>query len=76
MQKKPKYSQVHLISNCILYSDYALLHEKGSKQKMLDSSYKRDKLTFSHCTTKTKAKRQIRLLRAIQNNPKFTRKKR
>lgn len=26
---------------------------------------------FARCTTKAKAKKQLRLLRAIQNNPKF-----
>jgi len=26
---------------------------------------------FAKCTTQTKAKRQLRLLRAIENNPKF-----
>ena len=32
---------------------------------------------FARCTTKTKAMKQLRLLRALQNNPKFivTRKK-
>lgn len=26
---------------------------------------------FARCTTKAKAKKQLRLLRALQNNPKF-----
>lgn len=31
-----------------------------------------DKKVFAKCTTKEKAKRQINLLRAIQNNKNFT----
>ena len=31
---------------------------------------------FARCTTKAKAKKQLRLLRALQNNPKFRAKSR
>ena len=32
---------------------------------------RKTKRVFAKCTTKTRAKKQLRLLRAIQNNPKF-----
>ena len=32
---------------------------------------KRTKRIFSKCTSKTKAKKQMRLLRALENNKKF-----
>jgi hypothetical protein len=32
---------------------------------------KRNRKVFAKCTTRSKAKRQLRLLRAIQNNKKF-----
>ena len=32
---------------------------------------KTTKRVFSKCTSKTRAKKQLRLLRAIDNNPKF-----
>ena len=36
----------------------------------------RTKRIFSKCTTKTRAKKQLRLLRAIDNNPNFVLKNR
>jgi hypothetical protein len=40
--------------------------KKGAKGKKI----------FARCTTKAKAKKQLRLLRALQNNPKFRAKSR
>lgn len=37
-------------------------------------SNKRTKKIFAKCTTKRKAKKQLNLLRAIENNPKFVEK--
>jgi len=37
---------------------------------------KKTKRVFAKCTTKTRAKRQMNLLRAIENNKNFTRNNR
>ena len=37
---------------------------------------KRTKRVFSKCTSKTRAKKQLRLLRTIDNNPNFVLKNR
>ena len=36
---------------------------------------RRTKRVFAKCTTKTRAKKQMRLLRALENNPKFIQRK-
>ncbi len=42
-----------------------------NKRKICFSVVGKSRRVFSKCTTLTKAKKQIRLLRAIEMNPKF-----
>lgn len=54
---------------------YTLRYIPNKKYKCYSvrrAKYKKGKRNvFSKCTTKTRAKKQLRLLRAIENNPKF-----
>ena len=50
---------------------YTIKRRKMRNKKKVCFSVVGRKRVFSKCTTLTKAKRQIRLLRAIEMNPKF-----